>query len=65
MLPKEARKCYFCNKKINEDNSHKLVDNHEFRICRQCTQLGYYKEAIEIIKHNDKIRDKKMEEKKS
>ncbi len=58
-MSKTSSKCYFCNKRINEDNSHKLVDNHDYRICRQCTQLGYYKEAIAIIKHNDEVRKAK------
>lgn len=58
MLPKEARKCYFCNKRVSKDNSHKLVDNHEFRICSQCMQLGYWKTAIEVIKSNDSLEKK-------
>lgn len=61
MSAKESKKCYFCNKRINEDNSHKLVDNHEYRICRSCMQLGYWKTAIEIIRGNDKLRENNNE----
>ena len=60
-MNKESKKCYFCNKKVNEDNSYKLVDNHDYRICRSCMQLGYWKTAIDIIKSHDKLRKSKGE----
>lgn len=58
MLQKEARNCYFCNKRVDKDDSHKLVDNHEYRICCQCMQLGYWRIAIGIITSNDALRKK-------
>lgn len=58
MKSKESKKCYFCNKRVNENNSYKLVVNHDYRMCRQCIQLGYWKAAIDTIRSNDELRDK-------
>lgn len=55
-------KCYFCGKRVTIDNSHKLVDNHDYRICRQCTQAGYWKTSIEVIQHNDRIKENERSE---
>ena len=60
MNGKESKKCYFCNKRVNEDNSYKLVDNRNYRICRQCIQLGYWKTAIDVIRSNDELRNKEI-----
>lgn len=51
-------KCYFCGKRVTQDTSHKLVDNHDYRICRKCTQAGYWKTSIEVIEHNDRVAEK-------